>query len=241
MHVKSARHSQSKADVTVTQWEALPQFLSMEQLFAIRSCNVSPGRRLLLDLMTRVGLRSVEARTFALKYVFNPYRRKDCAPDRMIRIRLDPRDMMTKFNKPRDVDIPFSLMNDLHAYTLHERNRLANEGEECSALILTTGGRKFTKDGIGEVCASISKRVGFKFNALMLRHSYAVHTLRRLRQDPNFHGEPLLYLRDRMGHSSVQTTTIYLRQIEQLAGGLALAVEDEFDAMFQRQLDSEKN
>ena len=41
-----------------------------------------------------------------------------------------------------------------------------------------------------------------------------------------------MYVRDRMGHRSVQTTMIYLKQIERLAGGDALAMMDAFDKLF---------
>lgn len=44
--------------------------------------------------------------------------------------------------------------------------------------------------------------------------------------------EPLLYVRDRLGHSDVSTTTIYLHLINSLEGHLILAHEDEIDQLF---------
>jgi len=232
-----ARDSNSKAltsVVLVREWEVPPEFLSREQIRACVQALSGVGRRLLFDLMVRAGLRSCEARTFPLKYVFDPRTRQDCRPEQMIRVALDPVDMWIKFRKPRAVDVPYSLMCDLYAYTRYERNRVAVISDEPrTTLVLNDRGRPYTKGALIEAFKSLSDRVGFKVRPLQLRHSYAIHTLARLRSDAAYKGEPLLYLRDRMGHASVLTTAIYLRQLEQLAGGLALAIEDEFNRMFQ--------
>lgn len=233
-------HAQETTTVSVPvllqrEWSAPPEFLSREQVRACLMQRLSAGARLMFDLMVRVGLRSCEARTFPLKYVFDPRARADCEPRQMIRVRLDPADMWIKFRKPREVDIPYSLMQDLHAYTLYERNRLIEiSGADRDALVLNATGRPYTKGAVVEVFKALSKRTGFRVRPLQLRHSYAIHTLARLRTDRSYAGEPLLYVRDRMGHSSVQTTMVYLRQLEQLAGGVALAIEDEFNEMFEK-------
>jgi len=233
VHVGKIDNTVQKPDVAVREWASQPEYLSQEQLCMCRSLPLKPGARLMFALMERVGLRSCEARTFPLKYVFNPTLRAGCRPDRLIRIKLDPRDMWIKFDKEREVDIPFSLMADLHAYSLFERNRLASAAH-CTydALILNVYGRPYTRGAVNEVFKSISAKVGFRARALMLRHSYAIHTLSKLRREPSFEGEPLLYVRDRLGHSDVQVTIGYLRQIDQLTGGIVLAIEDEFDRMF---------
>ncbi len=41
-----------------------------------------------------------------------------------------------------------------------------------------------------------------------------------------------MYVRDRLGHSDVQTTMIYLHLINQLEAQSVLAYEDEIDMMF---------
>lgn len=66
----------------------------------------------------------------------------------------------------------------------------------------------------------------------MLRHSYAIHTLLLLRSRPDIKLEPLMYVRDRLGHASAQTTMVYLQQIERLLGAEALAMMDEFDQLY---------
>lgn len=66
----------------------------------------------------------------------------------------------------------------------------------------------------------------------MLRHSYAIHMLLYLRKHPEIPVEPLLYVRDRLGHANAQTTLIYLTQIDRLLGAEALAMMTEFDALY---------
>lgn len=233
-HIDQPDGAGRKTEQELREWASMPEFLTIDELRAIRSQNLSPSQSILFELMVRVGLRSCEARTFPLKYVFNPATRIACVPEKMIRINLNPKDMLIKFDKAREVDIPYSLMQQMHAYTMYERNRLTQASEKTQTqLILTVGGRAFSKDAVGQMLRGVAKKVGFRVAALMLRHSYAVHTLRKLRQQKDFEGEPLLYVRDRLGHEDVETTVIYLRQIEKLAGGLMLAMEDEFDRLFE--------
>lgn len=238
MHTRAEDATRAQADVLDREWSAPPAFLSKE---AIQACLKSDKLRrhtaakLLFNLMWRVGLRSCEARTFPLSCVFNPEARGDCARGKLIRVQLDPADMETKFGKPREVHVPFSLMQDLWDYVKHERNDLASKCmTEHSAAILNRDGLPYSKDSVSEVMRAVSREVGFKVTALMLRHSYAVHILVFLREkarEGKFKGEPLLYVRDRLGHEDVQTTLVYLEQINQLAAELVDAMEDEFDGL----------
>ena len=66
----------------------------------------------------------------------------------------------------------------------------------------------------------------------MARHTYATYTLHRL-NERGFKGDPLPYLRDHLGHSSVSSTQIYLHPLEQLDVGLLMLHEQELDAVFR--------
>nr|WP_315239992.1 tyrosine-type recombinase/integrase [uncultured Albidiferax sp.] len=232
MHVTGGQKITRRADVLLDEWDKEPVFLTSSQIKMARSDIRSTSQRLLFDLMVRVGLRSIEARTFPLAYVFDPVTRPHLMPGTMIDVRLDPRDMEIKFKKPRVVHVPYSLMQDMYQYTLFERNRCVKEGGEGQALILTAHGNVHSKGSARKVMHDIGRRVNFAIRPLMLRHSYAIHTLLLLRNYADFKGEPLLYVRDRLGHASVQTTVIYLAQINRLAGGEALAMMAEFDQLF---------
>ncbi|WP_298233969.1 hypothetical protein [uncultured Azohydromonas sp.] len=78
----------------------------------------------------------------------------------------------------------------------------------------------------------LGRKVGFDIRPLMLRHSYAIHTLLLLKAHPDIRLEPLMYVRDRLGHKSVQTTMVYLQQIERLLGAEALSMMAEFDRLY---------
>jgi len=232
-HARAQGGRKSVPALLEREWTALPEFLSRDQ---IRTCVVQPlaaGQRILFELMARVGLRACEARTFPKKYVFDPRKRDDCGPHESIRVLLDPRDMWIKFKKARAVDVPYALMLDMHRYTLYERNRLVERGTDSDALVLNNLGRPYTRGALVESFKRLSATTGFRVRPLQLRHSYAIHTLAHLRGNASYTGDPLMYLRDRLGHKSVQTTIVYLRQLEQLAGGVALALDAEFNQLFK--------
>jgi len=224
-----------KPDVKVREYEAPPKFLTDEQVRVCRKARLSDSQRLLFDLMVRVGLRSCEARTFPLKYVVNPRLRKDLKPGQMLRVDLSPCDMELKYSKPRSVDIPWSLMEDLNTYAVHRRQGMRHmERPDPRSLILNDAGNPYSRTGVVAVMKSIERQVGFHVRAHMLRHTYGTYTLRALRASANFAGEPLLYVRDRLGHSDVQTTAIYLHLINQLEAQLILAHEDHVDRLFAK-------
>lgn len=232
-HVSRGGKRISKATVMARERKPTIKLLTKEQVRIGLRLNLNESHRLLFHLMVRVGLRSCEARTFPLKYVFNPRSRRDLVPGQMIRINLDPQDMHIKFGKPRSVDVPWSLMEDMWSYSLHAREKRRQvSGEKPTALILTANGAEFSKSAVVDVMKAIEKVAGFPVRAHMLRHSYGTYTLAALRKNKDYEGEPLLYVRDRMGHSDVQTTTLYLHLINQLEAQAVLAHEDEIDMLF---------
>jgi integrase len=223
----------------VREHRKLPEFLTMDQVRACRAELKSEAHSLLFELMVQAGLRSCEARTLPLSYVFNPKLRPEAAqgPRTVLPIHLDPRDMSIKFDKPRTVHVPWELMDRLNAFAIHRRDglearRLAGGGSP--AVLLNAEGKPFTKDGVVDVFESLEKKVGFRVRGHMLRHTYATYILRALRRSQHFSGEPLLYVRDRLGHSDVKTTAIYLHLIDQLEAQAALAHEDYVDDLFDR-------
>lgn len=223
----------SKASVLVRERRRLTKFLTKDQAKICLALDMDSSHRLLFHLMVRTGLRSCEARTFPKKYVFNPRFKKGLRPGQMISIALDPADMHLKYGRPRTIDVPWKLMEDMWSYSLHEREvRGAAGNGRATSLVLTKEGRQYSKDSIVDVMKAYERECGFYVRAHMLRHTYGTYTLLALRKNRDFHGEPLLYVRDRMGHSDVQTTMVYLHLINQLEAQSVLAHEDEIDMMF---------
>jgi len=126
-------------------------------------------------------------------------------------------------------------MEELNAYKNLERELRKTHGEgEPEPLVLTAYGSEMARTSVVGLFGELSKSVGFPVTAHMLRHTYATYTLWRLRQSSH-QGDPLLYVRDRLGHSSVATTAVYLHLINQLDTNLVLQHEDEIDALFRPQ------
>ncbi len=189
---------------------------------------------MMFELMVRCGLRQIECRTFPVKYLFDPARRRDLVQGQMIRLPLSNKDMKLKYDKPRAIDVPYDLMEDLWWYAARHRKsrqRAAGAGATSTSLFLTQNGTPYGDTALTDIFVALEKRVGFRVRPHMLRHTYGTYTLWKLRK-VGFDGEPLLYVRDRMGHSSVSTTSIYLHLINQLGAQLVLLWEDEIDALF---------
>lgn len=153
----------------------------------------------------------------------------------MIRVTLKPPAIKTKYDVERDIDLSYSLMEELWVYKVRHRQVRENNqkyGVVFANLFLTEAGVPFPGNGLEKIFMVLRGKVGFDVHPHRLRHTYATCLLWSLRKSKTFEGEPLLYVRDRMGHSSVSTTTIYLHLVNSLEGHLVLAHEDEVDAMF---------
>jgi site-specific recombinase XerD len=232
-HVAKSGAERTKASVMVRERRRMRKFLTKDQVKECLVLETDPSHQLLFNLMVRTGLRSCEARTFPLKYVFNPRLRKGARQGQMISVALDPLDMHIKYDRPRTIDVPWSLMETMWSYSLHQRELRKSRGDgDVSALLLTNEGRHYSKDAVVDVMKSFERKCGFYVRAHMLRHTYGTYTLLALRKSKDFEGEPLLYVRDRLGHSDVQTTMVYLHLINQLEAQSVLAHEDEIDMMF---------
>lgn len=232
-HVDRSGGTVSKPTVMARERQATIKFLTKDQVMHCLRAKLDPGHALLFNLMVRTGMRSCEARTFPVQYVFNPRTRRGLTAGQMIRVNLEPSDMTIKYGKPRSVDIPWPLMEDMWAYSLHQREiRRKRSGLRPKPLVLTEIGTEFSTGAVVDAMKAIEGKVGFSVRAHMLRHTYGTYTLAALRKSKSFEGEPLLYVRDRMGHSDVQTTAIYLHLINQMDAQVVLAHEDEMDMLF---------
>jgi len=236
-HVDATSGKVESPSILLKQQAQSIKILTKEQVTVCYEALPNVTHRLMFSLMLRTGLRQIECRTWPEKpgYVFDPSRRRDLRSNQKIRLSLDPRDMEIKNGKPRSIDMPFDLMEKLDTYGVRHRKmreRNHRNGAKFPTLFLTEHGAPYTKAALTAIFAALSRRVGFHVTAHTLRHTYATFLLWSLRKSETFEGEPLLYVRDRMGHSDVTTTAIYLHLINSLEGQLVLAHEDEIDQLF---------
>jgi integrase len=75
----------------------------------------------------------------------------------------------------------------------------------------------------------MGKRHDLEVHAHMLRHTYATHTLVNLQRKPQNGLDPLVFLQRQLGHSSIQTTMIYLHLVNEVADEAVLAYDDELN------------
>lgn len=234
-HVQQDPRSTTALRAALPEPGPTPRFLSMDQVIACLDHLPNPTHRLMFELMVRCGLRQVECRSLPVSYLCNPTRRTDLRGRRTIRIHLEPKHMTLKHGRSRSIDVPTDLMEDLWWYVVRHRRVRADVAAPMSdgdAVFLTERGRPYGDTALTDIFAALQRRVGFYVRPHMLRHTYATYTLWRLRQSSH-QGDPLLYVRDRLGHSNVATTSVYLHLINQLDTDLVVQHEDEIDALFR--------
>lgn len=203
------------------------QILSKGQIKQFLSAIQNPTQHLIARLGLQTGLRKDELCSFPLKYVQNPQNQPSIKSQ--FSVSLDPRDMKLKGNKPRTIDVPTGLMADLWQYTLHERNKREKlHGDKQSVVFLNDNGRPYQSTSLNNLWNRLN--LPFKIYPHKLRHTYATHTLYELQRQKQSGINPLMYVRDRLGHSSIITTQKYLHFINQ--------VEDDLMTEYQRQIDS---
>jgi len=231
-HVDASGGKALANDVMPRRHKPLPKFLSMSQTKSLLTEAENPHHRIMIQLALRTGLRRNELATFPVAYIFDPD--KAGGTERNLRIRLDPVDgsgMETKGSKERDIWISRKLMAELYRYVTKLRGERASLGKSQKALLLNHFGEPYGSSGksLNRLIVKTGKRVGIEVHSHMLRHTYATHTLVNLQRNPQKGLDPLIFLQRQLGHSSAQTTMVYLHLINELADEAVLAYDDELN------------
>lgn len=210
----------------------LPKFLSMYEIKSLLAAAENPHHRMMIRFGLQTGLRREEIATFPLAYVLDPDAagRQQCN----IRIHLDPHDghgMRTKGSKPRDIYVSRRFLSDLQRYVVQVRGERASLSQaRHKPLFLNQFGEPYADDGkrIERIVREIGKRAGIRVHPHMLRHTYATHTLLALQRNRSS-VEPLVFVQRQLGHSSIQTTMVYLHLVNEIADEAVLAYDNELN------------
>ncbi|MBD2837805.1 site-specific integrase [Pseudomonas sp. JM0905a] len=235
MHLDARGGKAMVNDVMPRKPKALPKFLSMVEVKALLAATENPHHRMMMRLALYTGLRREEIATFPLAYVFDPDKSEQRA--RNLRICLDPFDgsgMATKGSKPREIRVSRKFMAELYRYVTKVRGERASLSKTLQrALFLNQFGEPYSADGksLNRIISEAGKQAGLKVHTHMLRHTYATHTLVSLQRNPESGLEPLVYLQRQLGHSSIQTTMVYLHLVNEMADQAVLAYDDELNAL----------
>ena len=234
-HVDASGGQAMANDVMPRSRKILPKFLSMAEIKSLLAAAENPHHRMMIRLALHTGLRREEIAAFPLAYVFDPD--KAGRAERNLRIRLDPFDgsgMVTKGSKPRDIYVSRKFMTELYRYVTKIRGERASLTKTPQkALLLNQSGDPYGDNGksLNRIISETGKRAGIKVHTHMLRHTYATQTLVSLQRTPDSGLEPLVFIQQQLGHSSIQTTMVYLHLVNEMADKAVLAYDDELNAL----------
>ena len=192
------QHPKPRRDVEEKTAEQLPEYLEAHEVDALIRAAPNPRDRLLFLIEWRAGLRISEALTVETRDL-------SLDTDRpTIRVR------QGKGNKARIVPVHAELLAALTSAL-----QFSNVGKD-DRLVRSS---RSTADRWIKAAAARAEELGAippgrHISNHTLRHSYAWHLL--------VHGIPINYLSRWLGHSSIQTTLIYLELVPDPTGSLAL-------------------
>lgn len=211
----------------------LLKVLSVSEVKAFLGALTNRTHHLMAKLQVETGIRVEELVTFPLHYVFDPRTRPDAR--HFFAVSLDPAEMSTKGSVERVIHVPRNLMGELWAYASLERNKRIPAGQRAATLFITEDGEQFETRSVWEIYARTKKVTGFHVNPHALRHTYATHTLAALSKVRN-QGSALLYIRNRLGHSSIATTAKYCHYVDDIAESLMAVYQSELFAALDEML-----
>lgn len=201
----------------------LVPLLTINQCRELLKACTTETLRLMTKLMLQTGLRNAECRTFPRKYVFDP---SPASRNRRIPVSLDPADMELKHGKARRVYVSWHMMKDLFDYlnfgegALRLRANREATGTPAPVAFLNQGGDLWSEKGLNNAyrklwapSGSSPPLLGFRVTPHMLRHTFATCELFAESQRVNL-GHALAWVRDRLGHSSISTTTRYVHCLD---------------------------
>jgi len=142
--------------------------------------------------------------------------------------------MVTKGSKPRTIYLSRTFMAELYRYVMKVRGeRVSPSKPPQKALFLNQFGEPYAEDGksLNRIINETGKRVGIRVHTHILRHTYATHTLVSLQRNPANGLNPLVFLQRQLGHSSIQSTMVYLHLINEMADEAVLAYDEELNSL----------
>lgn len=234
-HVDASGGKVMANDVMLRTHKVLPGFLSMAEIRSLLAVTENPHHRMMMRLALHTGLRREEIAAFPLAYVFDPDQAGQ--NERNVRIKLNPFDgsgMVTKGSKQRSIFVSRQFMSELFRYVTKMRGERASLSKDAQqTLFLNKAGEPYGEEGksLNRIISEAGKRAGIKVNTHMLRHTYATHTLLSLQRNRASGLDPLVFVQRQLGHTSIQTTMVYLHLVNEMADEAVLAYDDELNGL----------
>lgn len=227
-HTDKSGGIKATPDVILKKRKTGIKLLNTDQVGMLLLAIKNKQDKLMVRLCLSTGIRKEELLTFPKHYIINPQKQ----PRNNYVIPLSARDMELKGSHSRSIHVPKPLMEDLWQYVIHERSQLTQRsGVDHQTLFLNKQGQPFSIKS--NAFNSMFKRLALPFHVTphMLRHTYATHTLKALMMRKDLSFNPLMYVRDRLGHSSITTTEKYLHFIDDISDAVLNDYQREIDAI----------
>lgn len=210
-HVDASENRFKANELTVQTHKPMPKFLHLDQAVSFLDAMTPFRLRLMGYLMLLTGMRREEVVGLDYRIVPNPAGRD---PGKQIQMVLNPHLTPTKGSKERFVMLPYDLAAAMYRYFTFDWPKLNAKhkrlhGEETSRFFLSEDGEPLSLTGLNNAFRKVSQKTGIKCHPHMLRHTFGTYELLRMGVKKT-QSQALLWVRDRMGHSSIQTTEIYI-------------------------------
>ncbi|MCK0165782.1 tyrosine-type recombinase/integrase [Marinobacter sp. S6332] len=215
-----------KPDVLLKTTPTRIKVLNKEQVDELLKTTKNKTLRLIVRLALLTGLRKEELLTIPVHYISAP---QSISARSHVVVELDPQEMSTKGDKPRTIHVPISLMADLWDYVIHERHEtIRKHGTDPKTLFVTAKGNPWSiRTSLNNQLNRL--KLSFACHPHILRHTYATHTLKSLLSRKSTTFNPLIYVRDRLGHSSITTTEKYLHFLDDIEDDLRTSYQEEIE------------
>ncbi|HJV50643.1 MAG TPA: tyrosine-type recombinase/integrase [Noviherbaspirillum sp.] len=217
-HVDASGGRFDANELTVQTHKPLPKFLHMDKAIHFIEALSPHSLKLMAYLALLTGMRRFEIVGLDYRVVPNPAGHD---PGKQLRMVLDPMLTPTKGDKERFVMLPYDLSVALwdyfsgidykHGLDWNKRNALfkRSHGKESTRFFLSSYGEELSERYLNNAFADASKATGIKCNPHKLRHTFGTYELLRMSKKVG-QSQALLWVRNRMGHSSITTTEQYI-------------------------------
>jgi site-specific recombinase XerD len=210
-HVDAGGNQFNANELTVQTHQPLPKFLILENAIRFLESARPHALKLMGYLALLVGMRREEIVALDYRVIPNPAGHDS---GKLLPMILDSKITPTKGNKTRTVMLPYDLAVALWDYfsTLWPKlNRMhkLKFGRESTRVFLSKYGGELSIRYLNNAFRKVGKRSGIECHPHMLRHTYGTYEFLRMNKHYG-QTKALLWVRDRMGHSSIRTTEIYI-------------------------------
>mgnify|MGYP001237866112 CR=1 FL=1 len=196
-------------DLIIKEYKKIPHCLSRDEFNSVIK-NLEERDTLIVKWSVLTGMRRKEVLGLKLKNI--PQSSQSNSP--ILKITID----ITKGDKPRDVYVPQSLIDETNKYIKFTRRSIALKYNtlktEDSLWIAERTGKAIGKKTIEAKFRIAIKKSGINCTFHHLRHTYAIKMLSTLTKQTQNNGlNPLKTLQMLLGHSNINTTMIYLESL----------------------------